>query len=298
MVIGGIVELAIGIKAEGKSLEDITKPITATEQAPVAVPSPRSPTDEEERWTRYDVIIIGSGAGGGTLARHLAPSGKRILILERGDWLPREKQNWDRTEVFVDNRYVSKDTWYDAERQAVPAGCPLLRRRRDEDVRRRDVSACASRTSASSSHCRRHRRRTGRSAYDELEPYYTQAEKLYHVHGAARRRPHRSTGQRALSVSRREPRAARSGDRRRLERAGYRPSYAPTGIMLDEADRPHSRCIRCKSCDGYPCLVHAKADAEVIAVRPALQHPNVTLETKRPGSSGSKPTPADARSPR
>ena len=42
----------------------------------------------------YDVIIIGTGAGGGTLARHLAPSGKRILLLERGDWLPREPENW------------------------------------------------------------------------------------------------------------------------------------------------------------------------------------------------------------
>ena len=56
--------------------------------------------------TDYDVIIIGSGAGGGTLAGHLAPSGKRILILERGDWLPREIENWDADEVFVKNRYV------------------------------------------------------------------------------------------------------------------------------------------------------------------------------------------------
>ena len=62
----------------------------------------------------YDLIIVGSGAGGGTLAHTLAPSGKRILILERGDFLPREKQNWDPTEVFVRNRYVSQDTWYDS----------------------------------------------------------------------------------------------------------------------------------------------------------------------------------------
>ena len=63
----------------------------------------------------YDVIIVGTGAGGGTLARHLAPSGKRILLLERGDWLPREPQNWLAQDVFVDNRYVSPDTWYDAK---------------------------------------------------------------------------------------------------------------------------------------------------------------------------------------
>src|SRR5436190_16973137 len=66
----------------------------------------------------YDIIIIGSGAGGGTLARHLAPSGKRILLLERGDWLPRELENWDADSVFVKNRYVSPDTWYDKDGKA------------------------------------------------------------------------------------------------------------------------------------------------------------------------------------
>src|SRR5436853_7842259 len=63
----------------------------------------------------YDVIIIGTGAGGGTLARHLAPSGKKILLLERGDWLPREPANWLAEDVFVDGKYVSPDTWYDAK---------------------------------------------------------------------------------------------------------------------------------------------------------------------------------------
>ena len=61
----------------------------------------------------YDVIVIGSGAGGGTLVNHLAPSGKRILLLERGDWLPREPSNWSAGDVFVDNRYVTPDTWFD-----------------------------------------------------------------------------------------------------------------------------------------------------------------------------------------
>ena len=63
----------------------------------------------------YDVIIIGTGAGGGTLARHLAPSGKKILLLERGGWLPREPQNWSTADVFEDGRYISPDTWYDAK---------------------------------------------------------------------------------------------------------------------------------------------------------------------------------------
>ena len=66
----------------------------------------------------YDVIIVGTGAGGGTLARHLAPSGKRILLLERGGWLPREPQNWQTADVFIDGRYISADTWYDAKGKA------------------------------------------------------------------------------------------------------------------------------------------------------------------------------------
>ena len=67
---------------------------------------------------KYDFIIIGSGAGGGTLARHLAPSGKKILILERGDWLKREAKNWDVKSVFVDNRYISQETWHDKDGNA------------------------------------------------------------------------------------------------------------------------------------------------------------------------------------
>jgi choline dehydrogenase-like flavoprotein len=66
---------------------------------------------------RYDVIIVGTGAGGGTLASVLAPSGKPIRLLERGDFLPREKENWDPGPVFIDGRYISKDTWYDADGQ-------------------------------------------------------------------------------------------------------------------------------------------------------------------------------------
>ncbi len=64
---------------------------------------------------RYDVIIIGTGAGGGTLAYHLAPSGKRILILERGDYVPREKANWDPQVVNVDAHYNAKESWLDKD---------------------------------------------------------------------------------------------------------------------------------------------------------------------------------------
>jgi hypothetical protein len=61
----------------------------------------------------YDLIIIGTGAGGGTLAHELAGTGKRILLLERGGYLPREQENWSSEAVFVDNRYKSHETWHD-----------------------------------------------------------------------------------------------------------------------------------------------------------------------------------------
>ena len=73
------------------------------------------------RDNQYDVIIIGTGAGGGTLAYHLAPSGKRILILERGDYVAREKDNWNPQAVNVDARYNTKEIWRDIQgRDPVP----------------------------------------------------------------------------------------------------------------------------------------------------------------------------------
>jgi choline dehydrogenase-like flavoprotein len=130
---------------------------------------------------RYDIIIIGSGAGGGTLARHLAPSGKRILILERGDWLPREAANWDSKEVFVENRYVPKETWYDEKDKPFQPGIhyavggatklygAALYRLRPEDfgeLRHHDGISPAWPIS-----------------YDDMEPYYSKAEQVYEVHG-------------------------------------------------------------------------------------------------------------------
>ena len=99
--------------------------------------------------TNYDVIIIGSGAGGGTLARHLAPSGKSILILERGGWLPREQENWDASEVFIKNRYVPKETWYDKNGKAFQPGQSTTgSAARPSSTARRSI-ACAKKTSAS-----------------------------------------------------------------------------------------------------------------------------------------------------
>ncbi len=223
----------------------------------------------------YDVIIVGSGAGGGTLAHRLAPSGKRVLILERGDWLPREIENWDATAVFVDNRYVSKDTWYDHDGKAFQPqvhyfvggatkfyGAALYR------LRTLDFGQLTHHGGVSPA---------WPIGYDEFEPYYTQAEQLYQVHGARGEDPTDppSDAPYPFPPVSHEPRIQRLFDD--LTKVGLHPFHAPCGIMLDEANPAFSACIRCSTCDGFACLVHAKSDADVIAVRPSLRYDNVNL---------------------
>ena len=224
----------------------------------------------------YDVIMIGTGAGGGTLARHLAPSGKRILLLERGDWLPREPENWSTLDVFVDGRYVSTDSWYSVRGQVLlPAAGALLRRRRHQAVRRRAVP-----------HAREGLRRAAAPrrlspawpiCYQDMEPYYTAAEDLYQVHGARGEDPTEppSSAPYPYPAVSHEPRIQQLSDD--LEKSGYHPFHAPCGILVNEANLPYSTCVKCGECDGFPCPLHAKSDAEVIGVRPALEHDNVTL---------------------
>ncbi|WP_426560670.1 GMC oxidoreductase [Angustibacter sp. McL0619] len=223
----------------------------------------------------YDVIIVGSGAGGGTLAHRLAPSGKRVLILERGDWLPREAENWDAGAVFVDNRYVSADTWFDHEGKAFQPqihyyvggatkfyGAALYR------LRLLDFGELTHHGGTSPA---------WPVGYDVFEPYYTQAEQLYQVHGARGEDPTDppSDSPYPFPPVSHEPRIQQLFDD--LGRAGLHPFHAPCGVMLDEARPERSACIRCATCDGFPCLVHAKSDADVIAVRPSLLHDNVRL---------------------
>ena len=225
----------------------------------------------------FDVIIIGTGAGGGTLARHLAPSGKRVLLLERGDWLPRELENWLARDVFVDGRYTSKDTWYDgAGKPFQPQvhyyvggatklyGAALYRFREEDfgELRHHDGISPA-----------------WPIGYDELEPYYALAEQLYQVHGARGEDPTEppASGPYPYPALPHEPRIQQLADD--LAAAGHHPFHAPCGVMRDESHVPFSPCIRCQNCDGFPCLVHAKSDAEVLGVRPALEHANVELRT-------------------
>ena len=231
---------------------------------------------------RYDIIIIGSGPGGATMAWKLAQTGKRILLLERGGYLRREPENWDSRAVFADARYQAPETWYSSRGDSFHPGLhynvggnskvygSVLFRLREADfgeIRHPDGISPA-----------------WPIGYDVFEPYYQAAEELYHVHGQRGEDPTEPPSRKpyAYPPVSHEPRIQQIFDG--LKREGHHPFHLPVGVLLDEHDgeaTPHSACIRCSTFDGYPCLVNGKADAQVICVDPALRsHPNLTLLTE------------------
>ncbi len=227
---------------------------------------------------RYDVIVIGTGAGGGTLLHRLAGSGKKILVLERGQFLPREKENWNTVEVFQKDRYHTHEVWKDAQGKDIHPGtgywvggntkvygAALLR------MREKDFGALQHKGGVSPEWPLR---------YGDFEPYYAQAEKLYAVHGKRGvdpTEPPMSSDYPFAPVSH-EPRIQEAHDQ--FVAQGLRPFSVPIGVHLNV---PHPQwgapCIRCSTCDGFPCMVDAKSDSDVSCVRPALAHENVTLLT-------------------
>jgi choline dehydrogenase-like flavoprotein len=225
----------------------------------------------------YDIAIIGTGAGGGTLLHALAGRGKRILVLERGDYVPREKANWSTRAVNLEGRYQTTEVWRDPEGQPLHPhtnyyvggntkfyGAALFRLRREDFGEVKHWGGVSP---------------AWPIGYDDMEPYYTAAERLYHVHGE------RGVDPTDPPASAPYPHPAVSHEPRLQQlhedwaRQGLRPFHVPLGIMLDERNPRASRCIRCETCDGHPCLVGAKSDAQVVAVDPALADPNVTLLT-------------------
>jgi choline dehydrogenase-like flavoprotein len=227
---------------------------------------------------KYDIIIIGTGAGGGTLVHALRDSGKNILVLERGTYLPREKENWDSIEVFHHDRYHTKEVWKtNDEKDFHPQtgywvggntkvyGAALFRLREKNFEGVTHVDGTTPEWPV---------------RYNDLEPYYTEAEKLYNVHGKMGEdptEPFRSNEYPNPAISH-EPRIQEIHDE--LVAKGYHPFRLPIGVRLNESDKLNSPCIRCDTCDGFPCMIHAKADADINCVRPSLSDSKITLMTE------------------
>src|SRR6516225_10576722 len=178
----------------------------------------------------YDVIIIGTGAGGGTLAYRLAPSGKKILIIERGDFVPREKANWDPALVNVEGKYQTKEHWYDADGKPLHAhtnyyvggntkfyGAALFRLRKEDFGVVRHFGGISPAWPIS---------------YEDLEPYYLKAERLYHVHGERGVDPTEppASGPYPYPPVSHEPRMQRLRDD--FARLGLKPFHVPLGVQL------------------------------------------------------------------
>ena len=221
----------------------------------------------------YDVVIIGSGAGGGTMAHALSASSARILLIERGDFVPQEEDNWNPRAVWEDRRYQTQERWLDERgRELQPYthysiggntkfwGSVLFRLRREDFGALQHVDGLSPPWPID---------------YETLEPYYDRAERLYQVRGQdgidptdppRRPFPHGPVPH--------EPAVAALVDK--LRQQGLHPSPLPLGLLrLGEP----GGCIRCGTCNSFPCKVHAKSDADVCCVRPAMQRPNVTLWT-------------------
>jgi choline dehydrogenase-like flavoprotein len=223
---------------------------------------------------RYDIVIIGTGAGGGTIARELSETGARILIVERGDFVPQEDENWSPSAVWKDLRYRATEQWLDEQgREFRPYthynvggntkywGSVLYRLRRQDfqETRHEDGMSPA-----------------WPIDYDTLAPYYDRAERMYHVHGQAGDDPtepprgpypyppvehSREIGEIVL----------------RLREQGLHPSALPLGVIRPGED---GGCILCATCNSFPCKLHAKSEAEVCGVQPALRQASVTLWTR------------------
>lgn len=205
----------------------------------------------------YDVIIVGTGAGGGTLAHKLASTGKKILILERGDFMPLEEQNRSNVDVFKRERYHAPEQWHDTDGEpfypqtnyAVGGntkiyGAVLLR------MRERDFASVNHQEGISPE---------WELKYQDFEPYYTEAEQLYQVHGNTATdptEPPRSAKYPYEPIAH-DPQIQLVADA--LAQQGLHPVNLPLGLTR-QTDDPTS-------------------DSEVCGLVPALKHPNVTLKT-------------------
>ena len=223
---------------------------------------------------RYDFIIIGTGMGGATLAYALRDSGASILLLERGDFLPQEPQNWQVEAVFKENRYKPAENWIDAsDGRAFKPGVHYY-----VGGNSKVYGAALPRFRLEDFDALEHEGGTAPAwpiSYYDLEPYYNLAEALFFVHGRAGVDPGEAPRSRPYPHPEvpHEPYVAALMAKLRAQ--GLRPFPLPMAVDL----REDGRCIRCKTCDGFPCQVHAKGDADIRCLRPALASEDVDLWT-------------------
>lgn len=226
---------------------------------------------------KYDIIIIGSGAGGATLAYKLAPSGKKILILERGEYIPKERENWDAREVFTAGRYRTQEQWFDGDDKPFNPfthycvggntkmyGAALFRLRTSDFKETQHYGGVSP---------------AWPIGYDAFEPYYAEAEKLYSVHGERGTDPTepKASGPYAMPPLAHEPSMLELFQN--IRDLGYKPFPLPIGVRLGEQAAKGSSPVRLSNFDGFPDLTESKADAQVVALRQALSMPNVALMT-------------------
>ena len=222
----------------------------------------------------YDLVIIGTGMGGGALAYALRNTGRKILVLDRGDFLPSEPENWSPEAVFAQTRYKPKEKWFDENGRPFAPGVhyfvggntkvygAALQRLRKEDFSTVEHEEGLSPAWPVS--------------YEEFEPYYCRAEKMLSVHGQAGDDPTEPPRSAPFPFPAVAHEVFIEDLKKRLERQGLHPYFIPLGVDL----RPGGRCIRCKTCDGFPCKVLAKSEADVSCIRPALDSRNIELMTR------------------
>lgn len=220
----------------------------------------------------YDVIVIGSGMGGGTSAYALKDTGLQVLVVERGDFLPQEPENWDPQAVFVDGRYKNAEKWYDASTGAAFSpgtyyyvggntkfyGASLVRFRREDFEHTQLADGLSPAWPVD---------------YDDFAPHYAAAERLYRVHGELDDATLSRSDEFPFPALEHETTVARAAEG--LRDLGLTPSHLSLGVDL----RQGGACIKCSTCDGFPCRVLAKSDADVCAIRPAVASGTVELLT-------------------
>ena len=248
----------------------------------------------------YDVIIIGTGAGGGTMAYALAETGKRILVLDRGEYIPREKANWSPEAAYIQGAYRTTDRWIDTTGDAFQPnqyhrvgggtkiyGAALLRMRAEDFSELQHYEGISPAWALN---------------YGDFAPYYAEAERLYKVHGQRDTDPSETNSAEITDAYPAVPlpHSARIQQvATQLQQAGLQPFPLPMGIDYSAGNQLRSPCILCDTCDGYSCLLNAKSDAQTCGIDLALRHANVTLLTgakvERLHSSGRAITAVEAQ---